>query len=200
MKHDELERAILLAQSGELPKHEREKLEAALKDSPEARAYREDVHRIVDLADRHLPCGQPDETTLRGILDAGRPPHQGPSAILFRPAVLQVLAYAAVLLLVLGGWFLWTPNGRAARIDEMRAIVSVVSEDGGVITSEVSRADDSEAELRALAHQLLMMEGLAQDSMGGDGEDDAETMEGQELPPTVLQWRNTRAPPSRRYG
>jgi len=84
--------------------------------------------------------------------------------VLRRPA-LRLLAYAACLAVALGIWFRVPARVPADPVQETRAILASISED--VYDSRTNEsAEDETDELRALARELLIMEGLAADDVG----------------------------------
>ncbi len=188
MNTDEIKRKILLAESGELSAHDTVKLEKQLGSDAEARQYRADTRRMTKVAREALPTGVPGPAAMARIRKAaGR--HAAPRPLIFRPAV-QVLAYAAALALVVSGWFALAPATRtqADRIAEMHTILEMVAEDE-LPALEVQATGEEDAQLAALARQLLIMQGLS-----GDDLEEIEYLP-DELPTTDSQSRSSAAPP-----
>ena len=197
MNREKIERMILLAETGELSETDRLRLEQLLATSEDGRAYREDMLRIVTASGAAFSGSDPRPATVARIRAAARDGVRRPMAV-FNPLVVQSLAYAACLALLLGAWFTLRPNGELARIHEMSAILTMVSEE--LPEEEVDlEGSEKDQELRALARQLLIMEGLAADDLPVIdvlGEEDV--ISGEELSPTVLRSHSTDALESRR--
>ena len=197
MNCEHIQRYMLLAQTGELTERESRDAEAHASSCADCRAYRAELDQVVLLARRSLPAGEPSAATMRSIRAAAA----GRRKVwtLTQPA-LSVLAYAAVLVLALGAWFVFPrpQNASAGRLSERQARISGVSailslaEQEAVRSGEPSRVSDEEA-LRALAKQLLLMEGLgAEESI-----DESALSPDAEHPATDLRSSNTPGLPMR---
>jgi len=180
---DEIERLVLLEGSGELSDAERRALEA----HPDAERCRKDVHRLVTTAREALPGGEPGSAALARIREAAEARISRP--LVLRPPVLHGLAYAAALALLLGGWLFFAPNSREDRILEFHALLSVSDQDA---SNEAPGTGTLDPDLRALAQQLLLMEGLTPDDEFEAHYGAEDFIEDVEPSPTVLQERNTR--------
>jgi hypothetical protein len=118
-------------------------------------------------------------------------------AVLRRP-LLQVLAYAAALAVLVGGWLLFSSprQPQSSPINEFIALMAVASEN---LPPIVEAQDDSrrEQELRALGRELLIMEGLGEEEWNESGIEEAFPTADEEPSPTALQSRSIASfPPS----
>ncbi|MBA4386837.1 MAG: hypothetical protein C0404_02580 [Verrucomicrobia bacterium] len=171
MKCKETEPLILLAESGELPAADREALEAHLKTCAQCAEYRLYVAGLTGLAKKALPAGEPSDLLVGRIMAEARS-HAAPRVTSFRRPVLQILAYAAALAVAAGVWLMFKPaengNGRAKRIDHARAIVAMVTDQEVKNGLPAATAGDHDRALKALADQLLRMEGLSVEPIDQD--------------------------------
>lgn len=188
MNTDEIRQKILLDESGELSARDTARLRKCLDSDGEARRYSADTHRMTTMAREALPTGEPSRAVLARIGAAARE-RSVPRHLFFRPAV-QVLAYAAALALVVSGWLVLGPDTRthADRIVEMHTILEIVTENE-LPSMEVEGTPEKDAQLAALARQLLIMEGLS-----GDDLEELEVLP-LELPTTDFQSHSTAALP-----
>ncbi len=206
MKRDELERKLLLAESGELHEGEGRELEVLLAAEPDALALRDANRRVVAVARAALPAPVPSVVVRQHIREAAA--RRKAPALIFPTVWLRGLAYAASLVLAVGTW-MWLGTGGesggqpADRIAQVHAIVSMARTESDGTASAATQAEggDADAKLRALAQDLLSMEGLALDDAAPDdsGAFDAVTP-GEGLSPTVLQPRSIPALAARTYG
>lgn len=205
----DLEQRLLLAESGELPPAQREELDRELAADPQAAAQREELRCLLAAAAAALPSGRPDVhvlTHLHAMAETAGPTARDGMRILPRPVVLHVLAYAAALVVALSAWLVvGTRGGGPNRIAEMHALVAVAGETeaAGASATVVSPAAgaDADAELRALATQLLALEGLTPDEAGTLEADEADEATPDGAPsPTALQPRSIGAPAAGKYG
>jgi hypothetical protein len=186
MTCEKREQQILLAEAGELRGSSLAELHTHLAVCEQCRAYRETV-RLIEAAGRDaLPVGSPGPAAMarvRAAAEAGRGPVR---LVLFRYPVLQSLAYAAVLCLLLGAWFLLPREARLMRIERVSTIAALVQEDYS--EAEAGNQPDTEvAKLRALASELLEIQGFAADELYGG---EALTLPG-EPDPTASRGRST---------
>jgi anti-sigma factor RsiW len=188
MKTDDIKRKILLAESGELSVQDAARLEKRIGVDAEAHRYRADTRRVTKVAREALPTGDPGAAAMARIREAAGE-RAGLRPLIFRPA-LQVLAAAAALALLVSGWFAFTPATRTHtdRIADMQTILEIVAEDE-LPAVEVETTGEEDAQLVALARQLLIMQGLS-----GDDLEEMEYLPA-ELPTTDFQSRSTAAPP-----
>ena len=189
---DRIRQWLLLAASGELPSRHRRRMEEHVASCEDCRAFAS-LLGPADAAGACLPDSGPSDRVLHAIRVAAqehcaaRTPVAAPWS---RPPILA-LALAASLVVSLAGWFLVGREGRAERIHTMKsAITMVVAAD----SQEVATTDAERPDLRALARQLLAMEGL---SLEETGEDDLFNRL-EELPPTAPLSRSTHEPGGRR--
>lgn len=200
MNRNELERNLLLASSGELAPEACRALDAYLAAHPEVAALDRDWRRLQEAARASLPAGEPGAGALIAIRAAATA-EIDPDSRAHRPArvaparPLRGLAWAASLVLVLGAWAVFAPNHHEDRIAQVHAIAVMAR--GQTQAEAPASSGDSEAQLRALAQQLLQMEGMmtdevADESASGDGA----TPNG-EPAPTAFQPRSIRGPLAR---
>ncbi len=184
MKRDDIERRILLADSGELPEGEATKLEAALAADGEARKFRADTQRLARDTRRCLRVDGPGEHVMIRIRKEAAVA-VAPKPLILRHPAASALVCAAALLIVVSGWLAFrTPRTALSPVDQVQTLVAMVMEEELPETGENA---SREAELKELAHQLLLMEGLHADESSTNLEDAF-----WELPPTALRGRSTR--------
>lgn len=158
------EKEILLAQSGELPLPRAARLKEHLAGCPACAAFSKDSGALLLAAREHAACREPDARLVANIVNRARQAAP-PRPILFRRPVQQALAYAALLLLALGAWMLvWDTEGPQNRVEEIGSLVAAVTEHDFEVREEETPAA-REAELRALARQLLLMQGMSVDGL-----------------------------------
>ena len=198
MPIDDNQRRILLAQSGELTAGQRVELDAQLAQDPAGRAYRDDLERLTAVAQEALVPAGAGGPALSHVQALAREQVARRQILWFNPIVRQGLAAAALLVLLLGGWQLMpTVDRRAERIAEISAILHATVESASMV--EPAGETTHDPQLRALAHQLLALEGLALDDAGGA--DDWELITEDAAPvPTALRPHSSPGLPGKRYG
>lgn len=209
-KRLDLEQRLLLAESGELLPAQREELERELAADPRVAVQREDLRRLLATAAAALPSGRPGAhvlSHLHAMAETAGPTARDGMRILPRPVVLQVLAYAAALVVALSAWLVvGTRGGAPDRIAEMHALVAVAGEEpeaADATATAVTPAAGADADegLRALATQLLALEGLTPDEAGTLEADEVDEATPDGAPsPTALQPRSIGAPAAGKYG
>ena len=193
MNCKDAEREMLLAETGELSRRKLDELEAHISACAACSGRRQGVRQIVAAARHALPGGAPSPAVIARIRAAAadRP---ACGILRFRQPLFQALAYAAALALLAGGWFLLAPNRPPpeAPIHDVRALLHMVSD---TVPPALEARDHThrEQELRALAQELLIMEGLAEESWT-ELEEPLPTSDA-EPAPTALRWRSTGACP-----
>ena len=180
MKCRSAQRYILLAQSDELPASKQYKLEAHLAKCEVCAEYEAEARRILEVAAEELPSGEPGTAVLGSIrMAAGERASKG--VVVFPLPIREVLAYAAVLLFLLAGAGAYLARVRQQTSDSQIAHVGIIVE---LLSEEViTEKTDS----RALARQLLRMEGLLIDDFATD----EDAIPPEEPLPTDLQTRST---------
>jgi len=197
MACEKIQQQILLRESWELSAVDRSELDDHLARCPGCRSYEQESRELMRLADTALPRGEPNAWVMTRIRAAAEERCVAGRHLLYWPAA-RILAAAALLAILVGGGLWMIPgDNQKSRVMEMSALMAVVASEE---TLQVSPLDADEtkalstggvedgrrASLRALAQQLLIMEGMAVDRQE---ETWANSPEGPE--PTALQLRST---------
>jgi hypothetical protein len=184
MNCNDIERKILLSGSGELSRDEEKVLGEHLAGCDQCRAYSKSAENIIDVAGRDLKVGEPSKAVIDKIISSAEAGVGRGHILQFPVPALRMLASAAAMLLIAGGVMLQRGGDQSDRGDELRAIISVVSESTDAMSEQ--------AAIFELADQLLILQGFT----------DVETTEPvdqfEELFPTVLRLRSTRVLLSRK--
>ena len=181
---------ILLAESGELASVRREAMLAHLESCPECDAFAKASSGLSELARVHLPQETPHPSvmvTIRSAAEARRP-----GALIWFPThVVRWAACAAALALVAGSaWIAAVPHQRqASRVAALSTVVTMVTESTLDDDSATMMTVDDDRDLKAVARQLLEMEGFQVDDLF----DDEVLSLFEEPAPTTTQWRRTPA-------
>lgn len=156
------EKEMLLAETGELSSRRLERLERHLAECETCRDDRVRMQSIVADAGHALSNREPSRAVITRIesLAADRP---APRFLAFPVPVVRTLAYAAILALLLGGWFVAASARRDSRIGSLSDALAIVAEP----SAENGSSSDAES-LQALARDLLQWEGFADDPNGCD--------------------------------
>jgi hypothetical protein len=183
MNRSELERKILLAQSGELAPAEKAELELLLAQSDENMALREELDNLFLQAQNALVSAEPSPGIVSRILSEAREP-AGRNRILFTRPAVRLAACAAALALAVTGWFALVPDEEQPdQVSQLQVLVAMVSEED--VQDEAVTGEMEEERVRALARQLLIMEGFGTEEVFSE----------EALPldpaPTTLRLRNT---------
>ena len=186
MNCDKIEQQLLLADAGELSARAVTRLETHIDTCSRCRAYRDNLARLLPAAHDALAAAGPSATALAAVSEAAREQLVRPGIVVFPLPAWQprALAYAAMLVLLLGGWFMVTPMRGTKRVREAQAVVAAVI--------DYEHGDDDgqtrEEELEALARELLRMEGFLPDET-------QDLLYSEQVPdPTALLSRSTHAP------
>lgn len=186
MNCNDIEKNILLAESGELPEIAGKDLERHLADCSDCSAYKRDTERMMSITRKNLEDGLPSERVLAGIRDAASKRVSG-RILAFPPLAVQWFAYAAALVLVFGAWYMMAPlKGETDRVGEMSALISFASDEFEAVGT------DREEVLDEMAEYLLTIQGFIETDLLDEENQDAE------LSPTALRLRSTRASPSQK--
>jgi anti-sigma factor RsiW len=176
MKCEEAQLKILLADSGELPPLEAAELEPHLSSCADCRQYRANAIGIISCARNNLVADGPSRAALARIrVAAGE--HAPGRIVEFRFTAMRILAYAAALAVMLGSWFMvsktespasrashsvMTANAHSEQIGHINTIVAALSKEGYHQDVEEQQGESAKKpDIRELARQLLIMEGLA---------------------------------------
>jgi len=185
---------ILLADSGELTPARREALLAHLESCPECDAFARASHGLSELARVHLPQDAPHPSVMVAIRAAAETRGRG-KLLWFPTRAVRLAACAAVLALVVGSaWYAAVPRQRhASRVAALSTVVTMVAESTMDDTAAMMTVDDDQ-DLKAVARQLLEMEGFRVDDLF----DDEVLSLFEEPAPTTTQWRRTPATPAQK--
>ena len=163
MKCDDIEQLILLAESGELPPERRHELEGHVASCARCRRYREEAGYVTRLAAQVLPAEPSPFLVPRIMAHAGAQSVPSPHAWLRIPHP-RLLALAATLLVAACAWVTLSRPGKADPITDMHTLTALMSVETEIGTgAPVSQGSPSEDALRALASELLRVEGFAAD-------------------------------------
>lgn len=193
MKNDTIEKQILLRESGELSAAAAAELDSKIARDPALQAYAKDVHALHTAARQALTVDGPAASVTQRIMARADALNADPQPRPLALRTLQILSYAAALVLFLGLWRFNLDVQRTHRINEVSAMLTVAGEDSGVSVSDPGAED-----LEALAELLLEMEGFSRDQEGTLGDDWFTPPVVH--PPTAIQGRNSRESLERIYG
>ena len=183
--------------------------ERELAGSDALRAWRDDLRTLSRAAREGLGEAEPSpavEASLRAAA-AAQARRGRPIPLRVYPVWSPALAAAALLAVLLGAWFVILPqgNGRERRVQAMRALLTAAEVDatGATGAAEVPAATDVDAGLRALAYQLLQLEGFAaeSDSQAADIDwTEFDATEAAARPPTASPRHSSPVFRAQRYG
>jgi anti-sigma factor RsiW len=167
MNCEQWQRKLLLAESGELPDGERQSLDAHLADCPVCRDFRDASLTLASAVRPVLRQGEPAAATMAAINEEVASSARGPRLLVFRPITVRVAACAAALALIVGGWFLLRSETESApdTIHQVGSLLTMISEQHAGDSGVPAVPADNNIRLRALARELLRMEGLALDEV-----------------------------------
>lgn len=161
------ERMILLSQTDELSGMAAARLRRHLAACGRCRAYGEDVLRLASAAHAALPEGEPGNAVTARIRERAVAGLSRKSNVLFWPGIGFIGRYgrlaaacAASALLLAGAWVVSTreTRHRNERVAGVSALMAILSEEQSEAAEHFDRAD--KGDLKALAKQLLMFEGM----------------------------------------
>ncbi len=177
MNCNDIERKILLSGSGELSLDEEKVLCEHLTSCDKCRAYIKNAKNIIDVARRDWQVGEPSKSVIDKIILSAEAGVDRGHILQFPAPALRMLASVAAMLLIVCGVMMHRGDDQSDRGDELRAIISVVSESTDAVNEQEG--------IFELADQLLILQGF----------NDVETTESEdqfeELFPTVLRLRST---------
>jgi hypothetical protein len=160
MKTCPWEKKMLLEQSGELSARRARRFARHLAGCAACRARRAELNALLAETGRAFAACEPSAAAAAAVRRMAAA-HARPRVTAFpRPAV-QVLAYAALLTLLLGGWIFNTSlhrDRRRAKLDAALAVVSDTTED----TADGN--GDNVPPLRVISEELLRYEGFTDDA------------------------------------
>lgn len=190
--HD-LERMVLLEQSGELPARQRKALTEHLAACADCRTRRDDLIAATVFLSTVTAANGPSGAVVDRIMNAARTRRPARRISVLHPAWVRALAAAAVLALLLGYAGLIVlrstkanapaaSDTRAAEVSSLLAMLMDLDAD-----ATEAHAAAASGDLRGIACQLLILEGLSEDVFEAPA-DDVTRLEGRQ--PTTLQWRS----------
>lgn len=154
---------FMLTASGELTLQQTVESRNHLQNCPDCRRWSEDYAALTAPMLQLIAVPTPPSRVIENILARAQPPSRRMVILtmLLRPA----LAAAAAILVVAGIWFGTTTARDTAlarqgqRAQELHALATLLSDQGDEIADSTSNVhgDDS---IRALAHQLLILQGI----------------------------------------
>jgi hypothetical protein len=160
MTCEQYRQQVLLGESGELTAGVRQELEGHLSGCAACRAYRADSRRLAAATRKATGAYAPSPSIRTALHHAAE--QQARRAPVLRFPGVQVLAYAAGLLVIVGGFLLLRGGDTPARgnaVEHMQVVLNTLTE--GAPAKDVSSKAKTDEALRHLARQLLAMEGLA---------------------------------------
>ena len=205
MNCNEVEKLILLSQSGELSARKRQRLESHVAACAECRAFEAETALMATAARRAAaldPRPVQAEILQRILRDAERRP--AAPVLTWAPALRPLLAMAAGLVLIVGIWSL--PNVRSLRSAKNHAGHNGLGDLSSLLTLMIGAdQEDSGAEAvapasltrGAMADRILFLQGMSVETPEPDVEEPSLP---EELQPTTLQWHSTPGVPFERCG
>jgi hypothetical protein len=175
MNCEQIQNMLLLADTNEISQEQRAELEKHLAQCPACLALQRETEKIIEISRSALYTGEPNPATITSILRAGNN-YVGKPAVfnLWRPSAI-LLPAAAVLIAVIALFASIYPGNkvkdvkthRIAYLNDLMAIISPTIED---FTDEYSNGEKS-ADIRMVAHRLLIFQGFAGNDMTSDAFD-----------------------------
>jgi len=156
---------IWLAESQELDGAASAELEAHLAACAACREDRDQIREILARVDQALPAGEPSAWVMTRIRAAAAA-RAGTGRWVWRGPAVRVLAAAALLVVAAGVWWMTWSGARAERIRRVGTLLVMVSTEDRTDIAGTAGAG-AETELRDVARELLILEGLA-DENGSD--------------------------------
>lgn len=186
---------ILLAMSGESPDAAQRLVNVHIKQCTACRAFAQEINHATVAARKHLPTGTPHPFALVAIqAAASEPPQSGWFPVHMHGFGLA--ATAAAVLIAGGIWFatsIWQPPSQHARVANLSAMVTVAGDTLADAETDYIVVED-EHNLKAVAQQILELEGFTVDELFGE-DHDATLPEAPD--PITIQWHKTPASPAR---
>jgi anti-sigma factor RsiW len=184
---------ILLAESGELTPPRREALSAHLASCPGCRTFADTSRVLTQSARETLSQETPHPSVMVAIRAAAETRGRG-RLLWFPTRMVRLAACAAAIALVAGSaWFAAVPRQQASRVAALSTMVTMVAESTMDDAATMTAVDD-DRDLKAVARQLLEMEGFRVDDLI----DDEVLSLFEEPAPTTTQWRRTPESPAQR--
>ena len=163
MKCDDIEQLILLAESGELPPDRRREIDDHMASCARCSRYREEAGEITRLAAGSLPAEPSPFLVSRILAYAGSRSAHSPRVLAWIPHP-RLLALAATLLVAACAWVTLFRPGKSDPVTDVHTLAALMSVETETDTGiPVSLGSPSEDALRALARELLRVEGFAAD-------------------------------------
>jgi len=192
MNCESAQQGILLNYSGELAADQHMELQDHLKGCLDCRQYESDIAHITSLAQKDLTTAGPSKETIGRIMVAGRRAGTGRPVFFAFPATQWLAAAAGFLVLVAGTALLVMAHDRrdaaahGLRMSQMSTIMTIVSGEE-IPASDAALLENAKPDARALARQILQVEGLTGDELA----DDEDATPDDDAQPRDLQSRST---------
>ena len=187
---------ILLADSGELSPDRRQQLSAHLESCTDCAAFAKMAQSLTEAAREGLPQDTPHPSVMVAIREAATA-RRRTRWIGFPVGAVRLVACAATLALVSGALWLTvfsdSPDGADSRVAALSTMVAMVSESVNDDATQLTVVDDDQ-DLKAVARQLLEMEGFDVDDLF----DDEVLSLFEEPAPTTTQWHRTPSSPAQK--
>ena len=188
MNCESAQQAILLRDTGELAAGQKLELRDHLAMCHDCRQYDMDTRRIADLSQQAFVSAGPSKKTIERILAAGKR-KTSPGTVFMSFTTTQWLAAAAGLMVIFAitGLLVVAHDRRdvaahGLRMTQMSTIMTMMScEDFPLADS--TTLDSAKPDVRALARQILQVEGLMEEELA----DDEETIPDDDARPRDLQ-------------
>lgn len=192
MNCESAQQGILLNYTGELAAEQRLELQDHLKGCLDCRQYESDIANITSLAQKDLPTAGPSKKTIDRIMAAGRQAGSERPVFFSFSATQWLAAAAGFLVLVAGTALLVMAHDRrdtaahGLRMSQMSTIMTIVSGEG-IPASDTALLENAKPDARALARQILEVEGLTGDELA----DDEDAIPDDDAQPRDLQSHST---------
>jgi hypothetical protein len=190
----DIERMILLSQSGEWTSDQRSRLDTQQTDDVALRAEREKLDRLCRESRKALLVDGPSADVMQRISEEARRRVEHPGVVVRFPSpVVRLAACAAALAVMVGTWVAWPPEKpERDGVADLRTLVALVAAHDVDVDSNKDAAEQER--IRSLAHELLILQGLEVEDFT------VEDVPEPEPRTTTLRWRSIPASRAEIYG
>lgn len=193
MNCESAQNGILLSHTGELSSGLERELQSHLAECASCRQYKTGTERLAALARKTLPTAEPSREVRERILAAGKRAAAKRPVLFFRFTSAGWLSAAAGFLFIAAGscvFFIAHARRNAEehgqRVSQLSTIMAMmVAEDDAAV--EAAAHGGARTDMRALARQILRVEGLTVDELAADEEISLD----EDAPPRDLQSHST---------